>query len=363
MNSSFFAYVGCRTSRERNARGDGINLYRLEGDGVAWTHVQRVADLLNPSFLAFDRGQRCLYAVHGDASEISAFGIDPVSGRLTLLNRQSTQGKNPVHLTIDPTNKFVVVANHLTTGDYVSSLVVLALNVDGSLGALTDHVPLRGKPGPHRVEQPFAKPHQVQYDPGDRFIVVPDKGLDLVSTYTLDPAGKLRAIDAPPLTVREGAGPRHVSFHPARPYAYVLDELDSTVLACRFDGQRGTLAPFQIVPSLPDAFVGNSHASEIEVSRDGRFVYASNRGFDALGIFAVEQATGRLSPVGWQESAGRTPRFFALDPTGRRLFVANEDSDTIISFEVDQATGALKELGTAARTGSPTCILFSRAVG
>jgi len=358
MATSYVAYVGCRTTRERNARGNGINVYRLNSGTAAWTHVQLIGDLLNPSFLGFDRQQRCLYTVHGDASEISAFRIDPRSGELVFLNQQSTQGKNPVHLTIDPTNKFVVVANHVTTKDHVSSLAVLALNEDGSLGALTDHVPIEGKLGPHRVEQPFAKPHQVQYDPSDRFIAVPDKGLDLLFVYTLDPNGKLKAIDAPPAHAREGAGPRHVSFHPSRPYAYVLNELDSTVMACRFDPESGALAPFQILSSLPDTYVGDSRASEIEVSRDGRFVYASNRGFDSIAIFAIDQATGRMSSAGWQESAGKTPRFFALDPTGQRMFVANEDSDTIVAFDVDQATGVLKNVGTAATLGSPTCILF-----
>src|SRR4051794_38680158 len=149
-----------------------------------------------PPSSPLDRQQRCLYTVHGDSSEISAFRIDPRSGELAFLNRQSTRGKNPVHLTVDPTNRFVVVANHVTAGEYVSSLAVLALNEDGSLGVLTDHVPLKGKLGPHRLEQPFAKPHQVRYDPSDRFIAVPDKGLDLVVTYTLDATGKLKAIDA-----------------------------------------------------------------------------------------------------------------------------------------------------------------------
>ena len=358
MAASYLAYVGCRTTRERNARGDGINVYRLNGETAAWTHVQLVGDLLNPSFLAFDRRQRCLYTVHGDSSEISAFPIDPRSGELAFLNRQSTRGKNPVHLTTDPTNRFIVVANHVTAGDYVSSLAVLALNQDGSLGALTDHMPLKGKLGPHRIEQPFAKPHQVQYDPSDRFIAVPGKGLDLVVTYTIDAAGKLKAIDAPPAHAREGAGPRHVGFHPRGPYAYVLNELDSTVMACQFASKTGALAPFQVLSSLPDTFVGDSRASEIEVSRDGRFVYASNRGYDSVAIFAVDEGTGRLSAVAWQESAGKTPRFFALDPTGRRMFVTNEDSDTIVAFDVDQDTGALTNVGTAAQVGSPTCILF-----
>lgn len=357
MAASYLAYVGCRTTRERNARGDGINVYRL-GEETAWTHVQLVGGLVNPSFLALDRLGRSLYAVHGDSSEISAFRVDPRSGELAPLNRRSTRGRNPVHLTVDPTNRFVVVANHVTTEEHVSSLAVLALEADGSLGEMVDHVPLRGRPGPHRVEQPFAKPHQVQYDPAGRLIAVPDKGLDQVSLYALGADGRLREAGAPPARTREGAGPRHVAFHPARPYAYVLNELDSTVTACRLDPEREALHPFQVLSSLPDTCVGDSRAAEIEVSGDGRFVYASNRGHDTIAVLAVDPETGRLSPAGWHGSGGRTPRFFALDPLGRRLFVANEDSDAIVAFDVDRATGALREAGRAAEVASPTCILF-----
>ena len=110
-----FAYVGCRTSRERNARGDGISVYRIGADG-AWTRVRLVGDLVNPSYLAFDRLRRFLYTVHGDGTEASAFRIDPASGQLTFLNRVSTGGRNPVHLMPDPTNRFMVIANHIVAG-------------------------------------------------------------------------------------------------------------------------------------------------------------------------------------------------------------------------------------------------------
>ena len=112
--SSYFAYVGSRTTRERNARGDGINVYRGDGATGRWTHLQLVSGLANPAYLAFDRSKQFLYAVHGDLSDISAFSIDPAAGRLTLINSAGTFGNNPVHLAIDPTNRFIVVANHLT---------------------------------------------------------------------------------------------------------------------------------------------------------------------------------------------------------------------------------------------------------
>src|SRR5829696_9135462 len=131
-----FAYVGCRTTRERNARGDGIVVYALNTDTKPWRQIQLVEGLLNPSYLASDRTGRTLYAVHGDSSEISAFRTDPKDGRLSLINQASTYGKNPVHLAVDPTNRFVVIANQVTSYQYVSSLAVLALGPDGALGDL-----------------------------------------------------------------------------------------------------------------------------------------------------------------------------------------------------------------------------------
>jgi 6-phosphogluconolactonase len=353
-NTSYFAYVGCRTTKERNARGEGITVYAVDESQTAWRQVQLVPNLVNPSFLAFDRTGEFLYTVHGDTSDISAFRIDAHTGKLTFINTETTGGKNPVHLCIDPSNRFVVVANHIT-----STLAVLPRTKDGALGALTDLVKLEGKIGPHRVEQPFAKPHQVELDPRGGFIAVPDKGLDRVFTYRLDTnAGKLIAAEAPAPEAREGAGPRHIVFHPTGAFAYVINELDSTVTAYGYDGPRGALTPFQVISALPDTFVKNSRAAEIAVSTDGRFVYASNRGHDSIAIFAVDQTSGRLTPVGWQASGGKTPRFFALSPSGKRLFAANEDSDEIVTFTIDPVTGVLTPSGTAAKTGSPVCIVF-----
>ncbi|WGR73662.1 MULTISPECIES: lactonase family protein [unclassified Bradyrhizobium] len=351
--SRSFVYVGARTTRERNARGDGLNVYAMDNATGTWRHVQLLGDLVNPSFLTFDRTRRFLYTVHGDLSDITAMAIDAVSGKLAVINRQGTEGKNPVHLAIDPTNRFVVVANHIT-----STLALLPRQDDGSLGAVIDLVKLEGKIGPHRVEQPFAKPHQVEFDPSGAFIVVPDKGLDLVFTYRIDAEKGKLVLATKPVQAREGAGPRHVAFHPGGRLAYVINELDSTVTGYRFDPATGALAPFQIVSAVPDAFTGNSRAAEIAVSGDGRFVYASNRGDDSIAVFAVDAASGRLTPVGWSASGGKTPRFFALGPTGKFLFVANEDSDAVVLFERDADSGRLVRTDRTVQVGSPVCILF-----
>lgn len=357
--SGCFVYVGSRTTRERNARGDGINVYREEFETGGWTHLQLVPGLANPSYLAFDRSRQFLYAVHGDLSDISSFRIDSASGKLALINTAGTFGKNPVHLSVDPSNRFIVVANHIS-----STVVLLARNQDGSVGELADKITLTGQTGPHRVEQPFAKPHQVQFDPSGQFVIVPDKGLDQVFTLRVDAAaGKLQLVDAGTPRSREGSGPRHVAFHPTGSFAYVVGELDSTVTGYRFDRTSGKLTPFQVVPTLPDTFTGNSRASEVVMSRDGTCLYASNRGHDSIARFSIDQGTGRLTPRSWTESRGRTPRFFALDPTGRFLFAANEDSDSIVPFRADAQSGSLEPAGEPVHTGSPVCIVFAANAG
>jgi 6-phosphogluconolactonase len=349
-----FAYVGCYTSKERNGKGEGISAYRIDAASGQWTEVQLVREIVNPSWLTLDRQQRCLYAAHGDGSEATAFAIDRDSGRLTPLNRQPTKGRNGVRLGIDGSNKFAVLANYST-----GSVAVLPINPDGSLGALTDLVTLEGKPGPHRTEQVSAHPHDVVFDPRGRFVVVPDKGLDTTFVFRLDTTrGTLVPAEPPSVASRPGAGPRHADFHPTRPYLYQINELDSTITTFQFDTHRGELMPLQTITTLPPSFTGVSTTSEIAVAPSGRFVYGSNRGHDSIVIFAVDDATGVLSPVGWESTQGRVPRFFALDPSGTFLYAANQNSDTIVAFTVDRATGKLKPTGQVVKTGSPSSIVF-----
>jgi 6-phosphogluconolactonase (cycloisomerase 2 family) len=356
-----FAYVGSRTTRERHARGVGISVFRVRGTSARWTPLDVTDASPNPSYLALHPRLPCLYAVHGDGSEISAFRLDHQSGRLSLLNRTTTHGKNPVHLSLDPSGRFVVVANHITAEGYVSNLAVLAIGDDGAVGDLADLVPLKGPVGPHRLEQPFAKPHQALFDPSGRFVIVPDKGRDVVAVFRLGDAGKLSPVDAPPARAREGAGPRHACFHPGGEFAYVLNELNSTVTAHRFDPATGALAPFQILSVLPDLYVGQSRAAEISVSSDGRFVYASSRGPDGIALFSVDPSNGQLRWRGWRSSEGRTPRFIGWSPRRSNLCVANEDSDTIVVLPANRADGRLGRSVQTLSVGSPTCIVFAQA--
>ncbi|MBW9061599.1 lactonase family protein [Agrobacterium pusense] len=343
-------YVGARTTRARNARGNGLNVYRLHAD-MRWEHLQLI-EMENPSFLTFDRTGEFLYTVHGDSDRVTSLSIDGSTGMLNELGTQSTRGHNPVDLSFDPTNRYLVVANHVT-----SSIVLLPRLEDGSLGEVCDLAAVTGEIGPHRIEQPLPKPHQVEFDPSGRWIAVPDKGTDKIIVYGIDMQnGTLQEASA--CVARETSGPRHIAFHPDGRLAYVVNELDSTVTAYRFDPEVGRLEPFQILSSLPDTFTSNSRAAEIAVSKGGRFVYASNRGSDTIAVFKLD-AAGRLDLVGHRATAGRTPRFFTILPQGI-LLAANEDSDTVTAFDVNEATGDLSIRDEVLSVGSPVCIVFKK---
>jgi 6-phosphogluconolactonase len=191
---------------------------------------------------------------------------------------------------------------------------------------------------------------------------VPDKGLDRLFVFRFDD-GRLTPAAPPHADTREGAGPRHVAFHPSAPWLYAVNELDSTVTAYRFDATTGALAPLQWLPLLPDTFTGNSRAAEIEVSADGCTLYASNRGCDTIEVFAIDAHSGRLEHRQSCATLGRTPRCFALHPAGDYLYAHNEDSDSIVTLRVDPADGRLAPTGAALASGSPVCMVFAPGAG
>ena len=350
-----FAYVGGFTTEKRKARGKGVAVFRIDPGSGVWSAVEACDAIPNPHFLALDPTQRFLYSAHGDGSEAGAYARDPATGRLTFLNRQQTGGDNSSTVYVDQSNRFVVLANG-------PGIAVFPIRPDGSLGNRCELVIPPGEPGPWRKEQHGPHPHQAIFDPTGRFVVVPDKGLDKIHVYRFDAAsGKLACCDPPFVKARYGAIPRHIAFHPHAPYAYVVNEMDSTVNAYRWDDERGTLQPFQRIATTPESYVGDNTGAEIAILPSGRFLYASNRGHDSIVIYAVNPQDGTLSHAGWESVQGRKPRFFGLDPDATHLYACNENSHTIVEFRIDQQSGALAPTGQVIETGSPSCIVFAEA--
>jgi len=350
-------YVGTYTSGA--SKGIYVGRLDLATGGLSLEGV--AAETKNPSFLALHPNRRFLYAV-GEISDfagkrtgaVSAFRIEPASGRLELLNQQSSGGTGPCHVTVDRTGRNALVANY--GGGSVS---VLPIGEDGKLGPASAFIQHQGSSvNPRRQQGPHA--HSINLDPANRFAFVADLGLDKIMVYRFDAvAGTLTPNDPASAAVAPGSGPRHFAFHPSGKSAYVINEMGSSLTAFRYDAPRGLLEEVQTVSSLPAGPVPGNSTAEVQVHPSGKFVYGSNRGHDSIAVFAVDGTTGQLKLVEHESTQGKTPRNFGVDPTGRFLLACNQASDTIVGFRIDQETGALTPTGHKLEVSSPVCVKFT----
>jgi 6-phosphogluconolactonase len=195
--------------------------------------------------------------------------------------------------------------------------------------------------------------------PDNRFAISADLGLDEVFIYRFDAVkGTLTPNIPPSATVSSGAGPRHFAFHPSGRFAYVIDELQSTITEFSYDPASGALDVLQPVSTLPPDFKGDSTGAEVAVHPSGKFLYASNRGLDSIAVFAINSRKGTLTLLAQAPTLGKTPRSFTIDPTGAYLFVANQDSDNVVQFRINPNTGHLTPTGQVLQVPSPVCVTF-----
>lgn len=348
-------YVGTYT----RAPSKGIYAYRFTGTGELTPigTAGLVAETQNPSFLAVHPNQRFLYAVNEldrDAGSVSAFAIDRATGALTPLNRVSSRGGSPCHLSIDASARWLFVANY---GG--GSVAAFPIGADGKLGEASSFFQHAGS-SVNKARQAGPHGHAVVVSPDNRFVLAADLGIDRVLTYKIDPsAGGLAAADPPFSTIAPGSGPRHLAFRPDGKFAYVLAEMLSQVVAFRYDATRGTLSEVQTVSMLPQGFSGDNSGAEIAVHPNARFLYASNRGHDSIAAFRIDATAGTLTAIGHTPTQGKTPRNFAIDPSGRFLIAANQNSGTVVVFRIDQETGALTPTGTTVQVPFPVAVAFA----
>jgi 6-phosphogluconolactonase len=351
---SSFVYVASQTPDAMK----GIYAYRFSPKTGRLTSIGRVAELFDASFLATDPHHRVLYVASesgeapGSNGFLSSYAIDPRSGALKLLNK-AEMGGGPCHLSVDKTGKILFVANY-GNGTAAS----FALNPDGSIGKQTGFDQHTGKgPNPERQEGPHA--HAAVLSPDNRFLFVPDLGLDQIKIYRVDTAKASFSPNNPSLaSVKPGLGPRHLVFAPGGKFAYVICEIGSSVVAFAYDPVKGSLTAVQTISTLPADFKGIDNSAEIDVSPSGRFLYASNRGHDSITVFAIDPTQGTLTKIRAVPTQGQIPRNFALDPTGKYLVAANQKSNQMVVFAVDQTTGLPQPTGQVLDIEGPVCVLF-----
>lgn len=335
---------------------EGLYAYGFDRETAELSHLQTVTDRESPNFQYIHPEGEYLYSVsREDFSDespthtVSAYQIDPQTGRLTLINEQSVEGRGPAHVSADPLGRFIYVSNYAT-----GNLAVYPIREDGGIEEPSDVVQHEGS-SVHPTRQSDPHLHSTVPSIDGKFIYASDLGLDRIMIYKPDPATGL-LVAAEPFESTPGSGPRHFAFHPGGRFAYSAEELTSTVAVLKVDQDTGALEQIQRVDMLPEDFEGENSAADIHVSPDGRFLYASNRGHDSLVIYAIDESTGELSLVGHEPTRGGHPRDFMIDRRGDFVMVANRDNNNVVVFRRDSSTGVLSYTGTEIDVPMAVCV-------
>ena len=353
-SSSYHLYIGSYASIDE----PGIHLLSYDAKGQDLRIVDRVSGIANPSFLAPHPDKPILYAASerfGAPGGVKMYAMDRASGHLELQNEQPIAEASPCFVACDQTGRTLIAANY--AGGRVTSF---SLGANGHIGPANDHIAHVGH-GPRTDRQEAPHPHSAIIDHHNRFVLVPDLGIDQIVIYALD-AGRSELRRHGAYVAEAGSGPRLFAFHPqridGRAVGYAIHELDNTIVAFDYDEENGVLEAIQTISTLPDGFSGRSIAAHLAVSPDGRFLYASNRGHDSIAVYEIKE-DGKLRAPDFISSFGQTPRHFAITPDGQSLVVANQDSNNVVVFAIDQVDGLLHPTGEELTIARPTCVLVA----
>lgn len=346
-------YVGTFTSEG----AEGVYLCSFDPDSGSLRLEKVFKGFDNPSFLKISPDRRFLYvvnrsprAVEPSGGSVSAFRINGDKS-LSFLNKQLSHGEDPCHVDVSPDGNFVAVANYGS-----GSLALYPIEADGKLKPATSVIQNKGTgANPARQSGPHA--HSIKFSPNGNEVFSPDLGIDKVVRFELDKGSKtLKATGQPFLPVAPGAGPRHFDFHPAKDILYVINELNSTITC--FGKSSGSWSDFQTVSALPPGYSETSYCADIHISKDGKFLYGSNRGHNSIAVFVVEAYTGKLIPIDFVPTQGNWPRNFTLSPDGKYLLVGNQRSGNITVFRINSSTGIPEFTGNELKIPSPVCLEF-----
>ena len=346
-----YAYVGCRTTKERNARGKGLKVFAVSDTTGAWDEIQCLETEENPSYQALDNEKKYLYSVHGDFTVVSSYRIRE-DHRLEYINTVDIGGKNPVFITADRTNQYMVVAA-LQGG----AVYVIRRREDGGLGEIVNTVHFEGK-----KEGAVSLAHQCIWDQKKEYLFVVMQGR--IQGY-----GQVRVLRFHPedgsftqtdqyLSPNVYDEPRHIAVHPNNRWVYLINEKGNKMTYFSFDEESGKLKALQNLPTLPETYTGEGQASAAVLNERGDILIGSNRIHESIVVYRIDRNTGYMKELGYYSCLGLTPRFITFNLDYSRFYVANEDSDTIVEMKLDSDRGILEYTGRVISTESPVCITF-----
>lgn len=330
-------------SFNRDKANNGIYVYELDTIKGKLSKITTVKGILNPSFLTLSpNGQyifACTESKTKNAGSVSSFEFNPGKKSLTFINSQRTGGENPVYITAHKNGKWLINGNY-TEG----SLSVYPVSENGFIQPRVQNFEYSdGSIDPDRQERSHI--HSTVFSPDYGYVFAPDLGADKIRTYTFENS-KTEPLSEAEVSFTQttlGSGPRHFAFHPNGKFAYCIEEMGGAVSAYTYD--NGKLNSIQRINTHSEKVKDNFESSDIHISPDGRYLYASNRGLENnIAIFSI-QNDGTLKTVGYQSTQGKHPRVFTLDETGKFLIATNSVSGDAFVFKRNAETGLLKKTG------------------
>jgi 6-phosphogluconolactonase len=306
-----------------------ISIWQMDEKTGELAYLSRVEVEGEPGCLATDPQQDFMFASLRTAGKIASFRIDPESGGLAPIGVISADA-DPAYLATDRSGRFLMSAYY-----FAGRVAIHPIGEDGTLDESTG-----------RWTDTDDKAHAIDADPSNRLVLVPHTGPNAVFQFRFDAInGFLTPSHPDRLQLTSNTGPRHLAYHPRRPWAFFDNEQGSAVTACRYSVRKGTLAPVMTLPTIPSDFTENNSCAHLELHPTGSFLYVANRGHDSIAMFQVNQLTGRIRSIG-QVATEKTPRSFNLEPSGRFLFAAGQGAAKVAAYRVDLLEGGLERIGT-----------------
>jgi 6-phosphogluconolactonase len=276
-------------------------------------------------FVAFHPKSDWLYLLNQNRVEAYRIPASP-GGKFALLGSQALN-ERATHLTLDATGKYVFAVSY--KGNQLAMFPI------GSNGAPIKAVFTKGGVNNKTF---CVKAHQVRVHPNNRFVYVPCLGSNHTQVFSFDATKGTLALKQT-VKVQNGAGPRHLDFHPTKPYLYLLNELTSTVFVYQVNTTTGKLTRQQTLSNLPQgSALSGSKSSDIRVSADGAYAFAVNREpLNNIALYAI-QGTGKLKSLGHVSTGGVHARTLAVGPQGRFLYVGNTKSKSLVVLKRNSAS-------------------------
>ncbi len=344
-------FIGTYTYGSGSSKSNGIYWYSINLKTLSYSLIS-VTNASNPSYLCIHRNKLNLYCVNENSpGSVSAFYIDTINKKLTLLNSVSSKGNSPCYISVARDANYALVANY-GSGNYSIFKILEQGKLSNALDVLQDY----GK-GPNASRQEGPHAHMIDQNPHNLLFYATDLGIDAVNILTIDSANNKLIRSANAAQSASGSGPRHFAIHPFKNWFYLLNELNGTIEVSNIQPD-GSLMRFQTISTMPENDIRYPGSADIHITPNGRFLYATNRGnVNNIAAFSIDENTGELRLIDFYPCGGKTPRNFIIDPSGKYLLVANQDSNNIVIFQISEK-GQLINTGISITVPMPVCLKF-----